>query len=505
MSYRLLSNLKKQQFRAEVYLFLPKVLSINPRTYSAAKFYADTARFIRMTSPKVPLSELSRKSAVKPWASDIKQTIDRFAAGEESDEGVAEQGLKLLACVFKSAVRDAHNDVATDVRVALDAEDWTLAKRHLAQYLDDLKTALQRIHKVGERSDKKGVPELLRECWSAVDEYASLLAEESVTDLVRLCSDHQAHVDIGNALEDLQEMAIEQYLHRRKQGYKSYAKEGARNEYLPHRWRVLKRYLSSALYLNATQNTPGSLARDFIAMLAAAMAMLFAASATVVIMNTWTASLSTAFITAMVISYVVKDRIKDVGKRYLGKHLNRYISDHVVDIHGVGDVVLGQAEESFHIRPRERCEEAIQTLRMADLTTREAIEGRPENVLCYTKDMTVFAQQLTDQFAGAEGLTDIVRLNFQPFLSRMDDHWEMYQYIHPTTKELCETKCARVYHLNVVLRLFEHDTMIDCHRVRAVVNKKGIVRIEEVGEVPRTLSESIDSDEGLAEIRMFDE
>ena len=85
----------------------------------------------------------------------------------------------------------------------------------------------------------------------------------------------------------------------------------------------MKRYISSALYLDTSPNKTGTIARDLIAMFAAAMAMLFAASATVIIMKTWAASLSTAFITAMVASYVIKDRIKDLGKRFLGRQLNR--------------------------------------------------------------------------------------------------------------------------------------------------------------------------------------
>ena len=458
-----------------------------------------------MTTPKVPLSELSRKSAVKPWASDIKEAIDHFASGNAGDKKSAEQGLKILACVFKGALRDGHADVRSDIESAINSKDWTLAAKHLEVFQENLRTALRRIYKVGERSDKKGVPKLLRESWRAIDEYASLLAEESITDLVSLCAPHSESNQVASAVDSLQNMAIEQYQHRRDEGFNSYAREGERNEYLPHRWRVLKRYVSSALYLEASSSKTGKLAQDLIAMLAAACAMLFAASATVIIANTWGASLSTAFIAAMVVSYVIKDRIKDVGKRFLGRQLNRYISDHVVRIIGVNDQQVGTAEESFHIRPRERCDEELKQIRLAGFESHEAIEGRPEHVLCYRKEVSLSSQELTNQFAGAEGLTDIIRLNFQPFLSHMDDNWETYRYIHPRTKELCETKCARVYHINVVLRLYSEDALTNTHRVRAVVNKKGILRIEEVGSTERTYIREISDENDSPEIRMFDE
>ena len=458
-----------------------------------------------MTTPKVPLSELSRKSAVKPWAADIKEAIDDFAAGKDGDEKSAEQGLKLLACVFKGAVRDGHADVRSDIEAAIQSQDWTLAANHLEEFQEALRTALRRIHKVGERSDKHGVSRLLRESWRAIDEYASLLAEESITDLVSLCSPHTNFSDVEAAVKSLQDMAIEQYQHRRDQGFGSYARDDEHNEYLPHRWRVLKRYVSSALYLDASANKTGTIARDLIAMFAAAMAMLFAASATVIIMKTWAASLSTAFIAAMVVSYVIKDRIKDFGKRFLGRQLNRYIADNVVSIKGADDAQVGTAQESFHIRPRERCDKELQQIRLAGFDSHEAIEGRPEHVLCYRKEVVLDSKELTNQFAGAEGLTDILRLNFQPFLSHMDDNWETYRYIHPDTRELCETKCARVYHINVVLRLYSQDALVGRHRVRAVVNKKGILRLEEVGSNERTYLRDVSEDTDSPDIRMFDE
>jgi hypothetical protein len=488
-----------------VYIFVPTVLSINSETYSSANFYADTASFIRMTTPKVPLGDISHKSVVKPWASDVKEAINKFAAGEPGDEQAAEQGLKLLACVFKSAVRDSHAAVHTDIGNAIRSNDWTLTAKHLEEYLDDLQTALRRIHKVGERSHKEGVPENLRESWRAIDEYASLLAEESITDLIELCDIENSEPRLENVLVDLRDMAIAQYKHRREQGFDSFARDGEQNEYLPHRWRVLKRYISSALYLTVEQKQTGTLARDAIGMVASAAAMLFAASAAVIITNQWAASLSSAFIAAMVISYVIKDRIKEHGKRHLGRQLKRFLADHVVRIIGSGGTEVGSAKESFHIQSTTDCADEVLKIRYADLNSHEAIEGRPENVLCYSKDIALSSDALQEQFAGALGLTDIIRLNFLPFMRRMDDAWEKYRYIHPTKRTICETKCARVYHVNVVLQLFNQDALIDRHRVRVVANKKGILRIEEIGPNQRTYQRDEPEESEAAGIRIFDD
>ena len=65
-------------------------------------------------------------------------------------------------------------------------------------------------------------------------------------------------------------------------------------------------------------------------------------------------------------------------------------------------------------------------------------------------------------------------------IGRMTDSWEYYQYIHPKTQEIQTTRCARVYHLNIVMRLSDHDGRSELHRVRVIANKKGIVRVEDV-------------------------
>lgn len=474
-------------------------------SYTAARFYTDTATFIRMTAPKVALSALSSKSAVRPWASDIKDQIDRFANGQKGDVAAAEQGLKLLACVFKSAVRDAHIEVRGAIKGALSEEAWRRAATQLDDFTADLQTALERLHKVGEKSEQDGVPGTLREGWRAIDEYASLLAEEALTDLVSQCSADMPRPHLDPAMERARQLAVSQYHHRRSEGFDTFANEGQTNEYLPRRWRVLKRYVSSALYLDVSRDKTGQLAMDAIGMAAAAMAMLFATVAILVIQELWAASLSSAFLTAMVLAYVIKDRIKELGKRRLGKRLKGMMADHVVRIHGADEREVGSAEESFNVLRPDQVPPEILSCRFVDLDSHEAIGGRPETVLFYDKKVSLSSDGLKAQFAGATGLTDIVRLNLSPMMARMDDAWETYRYIHPRTHEMQETQCARVYHINVVLHLLESDGERSTHRVRAVVNRKGILRIEAIRPDTSDRQFAVADTAESANIQIFDE
>ena len=220
--------------------------------------------------------------------------------------------------------------------------------------------------------------------------------------------------------------------------------------------------------------------RDLIGMLAAGLAMLFATLALIFIQAVWATSLSIAFVSSMVVAYIIKDRIKELAKRHLGRRLNRMLADHkVVVMNELGEEV-GTVKEAFDVRSVGEVPKEVLDLRYADLTSHEAVEGRPERVMHYAKQIQLSSAGLRQEFETVPGLTDVTRLNLSTMMGRMDDVWETYRFIHPTRRVLCEERCGRVYHLNVVLRLRDEDGEVELTRARLVVDKKGIRRVEDV-------------------------
>jgi uncharacterized membrane protein YeaQ/YmgE (transglycosylase-associated protein family) len=483
LSYGIQTEQKRQRYQVALFVFVPRVLALNAQTYRRDRFYQDTVTFIRMTTPKVPLCDLSQKDAIEPWAAPVRAAINAFADNKGGDINAAIRGIKLLACVLKSAVRDESIALSDRLNRAFEADqggqkqvlEWVLT------FGDDLRGALRRLRKVGEQSNQAGVPLLVRESWRAADEYTSLLCEEALTEIISLCDPQTGTEALHSAVDGLKTLAINEYLHRCDSGYQSYAVDGDRNEYLPHRWRVLKRYVSSALYLDVSRQDAGIIIADIIGMVAAATAMLFATVVALMATSIWGATLSLAFIGAMVLSYVIKDRIKEIAKRQLGRRARGILPDHELKIRAEDvDKPLGRCQEIFFVQEPHQLEADLLALRYCDLASHEAIEGRPETVLCYQKSVQLSSAGLSEHLAGATGLTDVVRLNISPMLERMDDNWELYRYVHPHTRELCEARCARVYHINLLLRLTAENEEPSLQRVRVVVNKKGIVRVEDV-------------------------
>jgi hypothetical protein len=181
----------------------------------------------------------------------------------------------------------------------------------------------------------------------------------------------------------------------------------------------------------------------------------------------------------LVAAYILKDRITELAKRFLGQGLNRMLADQVIVVSGAGGERLGTLKEWFAVRKVDELPRDVQDLRFSDLKSHEEIEGRPESVLHYSKEIQLSSAGLAHQFAGATGLTDVTRLNMAPLIARMDDPWEAYHFIHPIKRVLCEERCARVYHVNVVLRIESEDGQSELSRVRVVLSKLGIERVED--------------------------
>ena len=210
-----------------------------------------------------------------------------------------------------------------------------------------------------------------------------------------------------------------------------------------------------------------------------------------------------AFVSTMVMAYVVKDRIKELGKRHIQKLLPTSLPDHKITITDDAETSIGVATESFSVMNPKDTPKEIQALRLSDLESRQAIKGRPEHVWRYEKDIELAHEALAAQFSGASGLTDIMRINLESMLFRMNDAWEVYRHVHPRTREVCETRCARVYHVNIIFELGSDAGETTTMRSRLVLNKKGIQRIDEIKDGDILLD--IDTSNETSEPQDFDD
>ena len=143
--------------------------------------------------------------------------------------------------------------------------------------------------------------------------------------------------------------------------------------------------------------------------------------------------------------------------------------------------IVGRCSESFDLLGSEDVPPELFQLRHLDHPSEAAAQGRPETVLQYVKEVELDAEKLSETLEGVSGLNDIVRFNLGRLRRRMDAPYETYRLVHPTNHELVSVRCARVYHVNLILRIVSgasSEVSTELERVRVVVDQRGIKRIE---------------------------
>lgn len=527
LSYLVEPGVKRQRYLVETYMFVPRTLGISGQSYGAPGFFEDTQTFVRLKTPTVALEALAKAGRGERWFSPVRAELDRLLGGGSKVTDELVRSLKLLGGIYRSAIRDEGRlllsrfvSLEDDIEGALMREQEL--SRSLSVFIEHLESALTRLRHVGSRCEHAIVPQVVRETWAAVDEFVSIYAEEITTSLVQACDERIQHhpdrleggeherakprgdrtVEDGSLeviRERLADVAISAYKYRRSRAYPSYAIPGAPNEDLPRRRRILKRIISSVLYLDLRHEEGGTIQKDIIASLAAAIAMLFAALVALWAQVEW-GPLSGTFVAILVASYIIKDRLKDWGKRFFSKRLARWLPDFVTEVRNPdSDQVIGQCRESVSVIDPTRLDPKLVELRHADHPSAIASHGRPEVVVRYVKEVTLDSEGLQNAMAGVEGLNDVIRFNFAKFRARMDEPVEIYRIVHPTNRSVVEVPCARVYHINVILKITRGDPKLGkshLERVRVVLDSEGLKRVESIPVIG--VKQSVDAVMGVS-------
>jgi hypothetical protein len=122
-------------------------------------------------------------------------------------------------------------------------------------------------------------------------------------------------------------------------------------------------------------------------------------------------------------------------------------------------------------------------------------EGKPERIIRYQKEVTLYPARISRAHRRGHDLNDIMRFNIDDFLRQADDPVVDYLYLDPATRELRQVQCQRVYHVNIVFTYRSSDARKKVpervERIRLVLNRDGIVRLDQVLPDPQAVDEAL--------------
>ena len=450
----------KSRYLVETFMFLPSSLNVGPDTVPAHELYADVHNYVRLRTPEYSWSELEAlPDAPLPRAAEEAKQV---ASGGDPKRFIYE--CKLFATVFRAILRDL-----VDRLEDAGAPGSSRQRERVEEAVDSAVGALARFRNIAPWTRREGFPDRARLAWELADEHASLSVEQQLRrGIVKL---ERSGLASRALLSRLLETILAEEKYRKERGYPSILDRDGDNEQYVHRSGLLKKFCSSALFLEIHRSTARRTWQEIFFAIAAGIAMAFAT-----LVAFWAQAryqgLTLRLLVIFVVAYMFKDRLKEGTRALFARFLERHFYDRVVLIEDPMGGTLGRCREKIEYLPPARIPPDVRAARAAvtDPSTRLVESELTEIVTHYKKEI------ILEEEPGA--LTDILRFHIGRLTRDMDEPYQRIDWLDRETFQLAPLKAAKVYHLDLVLRFTMHGGAQPITSVeRLVLDRKGIKRL----------------------------
>ncbi|MCJ8347060.1 hypothetical protein MJH12_16075 [bacterium] len=468
-NYTFPNHQSNNSYQIDTYIFIPSSLNINHYSYPSELFYRDLQSNIRLKTPSYSLYDLDKEDSI-PFCNLLKE-VEGLLNLENSDRVHSfEDNLKMFCSVFRTSIRDH----ILLIQERSESSDLDQLIDHFLKSLPNITSQYRSLFQKVRANDHSD--EAL-DIYKFGDEYLSLLVESVCFRLIDLIESNkvQASLDQIKILYDILNCEKE---HRLEHKYPSVPIVGEDNEEYVYRRSVLKKFASSVLYLNTKYVREGQVLEQVLFSIAAGIAMVFA-TVIAFYFQTIYGNLTFPFLITLVISYMLKDRLKDSLKLlFVKKFLGRQF-DHKFNISSSRGDSIGFCKESCRFLKVEYVPKNIMRIRNRQRFT-EIENGffLSENVIHHQKLIKLNFEDLKHCFPTfkTEGITDITRFTILKFLEKMDSCEEIISLVNNNHRQKIEAQ--KVYHINLVIR-YSSSSGESIKKFRVVLDETGIKRIEE--------------------------
>jgi hypothetical protein len=243
-----------------------------------------------------------------------------------------------------------------------------------------------------------------------------------------------------------------------------------------HRLGLLKKYAESHLYLNVKKRKDGVLTEQFLYSLAAGISMIFATIIAFSVQQQFGNYTMPLFV-ALVVSYMLKDRIKELARFYFAHKMGSKYFDHKIAMN-INDTDIGWAKESMDFISDSKIPKEILQLRNRSSIIDATYKTDSEKVILYRMHMHIDREKLNSTSPYFfSGVNSIIRLNTSQYLRNMDNP-DFTLYLPDELEGYQTTKGKKLYYLNLIIQK-QNENQNELRHYRLVLNRDGIIRIEE--------------------------
>jgi hypothetical protein len=467
IGYQVPEGTDYSDFEMATWIFIPEALDVNRHTYPREKFYHDMLSYMRLITPVYTLEKLALSSEL-PYQLLEKACQSIASQPTEQNKEEYEKEIKSYASIFKSSLRDTCKQLVVEAAEELPGHTQRMVE-HIHHILDNyrsLQTTLQ----------SKGPDASLLVYFTYGDEFLVNVTEQHLFKmLTRLKKERPTVYEeiltiVSPLLDDNKRYSL-------KHGYMLPQQDSADdNAQFVYHAGQLKKYIESHLYLPTHKRRNAVFLEQLVFSLAAGLSMVFATVISFAFQQTY-GNFTLPFFMALVISYMFKDRIKELVRNYFANRLNSKIFEYRIDIN-VDDLKVGWCKEGVdHItfaktNPKAR---KIRNRHSPLVIGR----GTEEQVIFYRKKIHLNRESVSMMSAyPLQGINDIIRYNLSDYMHKMDNP-QVPLCVNNGNGRLDMVQGSKVYYLNFVFRLRDgHNSLY--RRYRVCLTSAGIHNITEI-------------------------
>lgn len=462
-------KLKVNNFAINTWIFVPNSLDINPLTYSKNQFYRDVKSNIRFITPIFLLREISLGSAIPlHYIEKAFHTV----ASDPSRTNIREYEyqIKMFSAIFKSAIR---NEVVHLFRNTIEEDIEYLVQSYL-ESVEDIITKYRDLRKI------INVPTISKEILDYYffgDEFISNIAEQSACRIINFL-EYRGKEKYNKAINQLSALWHNEITYKKEKGFLTIEKESAtKNREFVFRRGILKKYVESDLFLQARKKKDGVLVEQIYYSIAAGLSMIFATAIAFSFQMKY-GNFTMPLFVALVVSYMLKDRIKELMRYYFAHQLGSRYFDNKTTI-GIKELPIGWSKEAMDFITDNKVPREVMDIRSRSALLEAENRTMDEKIILYRKLVYINREEISkNSDYPISGINDIIRLHLTRFMSKMDNPDESL-YLLNEDNEVNIIQGEKVYYLNIVMQL-QFDDQTDYKRFRVVMTQDGIKDLEEL-------------------------
>jgi len=465
ITYDKIFKRKKSKYTTITYLFFPNSLNVNHKTYPSTKFYNDVRLFIKYDTPNYNLSDINigERSLLQNLTKNTRKFIKNRS---EKNRSRFKDQVKMFAATFCSLLREETYLLIRAKELSANKIDAYLGKNTLI--LSDFRELVEIINNSSIKDKDKDVV-------FYADEHISNVME---VQLMKLYNHLKNKKKSDEKLTAVVKLIDGEQNYKKEKVYDSPKDKNINPEDLLYKRNQLKKYIESVFFLNQEIRKDGAVFEQSILALAAGLAMVFSTGIAFYYQQVY-GNFTIPFFIALVVSYMLKDRIKGLISLLFVSKSSSFFYDFKIKITNALNKKIGLIKENFSFVSLKKLGPKVKKHRLQDLVVGLSERSLNEQVIQYKKKIIIYPKKFGNDLPDENiiGLTDITRLNFHRFIQYMDDPKK--DYILVKKGEVYNKVTNKVYHINIIQKHYTEEG-IDFSRYRVILNRNGIRRIEKV-------------------------